>query len=253
MNNQATMEKLREMRLHGMLRSFRETFATGVQEKFTVDEMVAHLVDAEWDERYNRKLDTLLKNASFRYKASIEEIDFKPSRKIDRNMILRFSTGDWVQKGESIIITGSTGTGKSFLACALGHKACVQRHNVGYYNCMKLFSQLKYHKADGTYFKAMSKIKKQDLIILDDFGLKPFNADSRLMLLEMIEDRHGSKSIIISSQIPVDKWFDVIGDATIADAICDRLLHTSHKINIKGESMRKEKTNNSGRNLPPSE
>ena len=138
MNNQATMEKMKEMRLHGMLNSFRETFSTGMQNKYTIDEMIAHLVDAEWDERYNRKFNTLLKNAAFRYKASIEEIDFKPSRKIDRNMILRFSTCDWVKKGESIIITGSTGAGKSFMACALGHKACVQRYHVGYYNCMKL-------------------------------------------------------------------------------------------------------------------
>lgn len=250
MNNQGTIEKMQEMRLHGMLNAFRETFSTGMKNKFTVDEIVAHLIDAEWDERYNRKFNVLLKNASFRYKSSIEEIDFKPSRKIDRNQILRFSTCDWIKKGESIIITGSTGTGKSFMACALGHKACVNRYQVGYYNCMKLFSHLKYCKADGTYFKEMNKIKKQDLIILDDFGLKPFDADSRLMLLEMLEDRHGSRSIIISSQIPTDKWFDLIGDATIADAICDRLLHTSHKIDIKGDSMRREKSKNSGRNLP---
>jgi len=251
MNNQATIEKMQEMRLLGMLSSFRETFSTGMQSKFTVDEMVAHLIDAEWDERFNRKFNTLLKNANFRYKSSIEEIDYKPSRKIDKNMILRFSTCDWIKKGESIIITGSTGAGKSFMACAFGHKACVHRHHVGYYNCMKLFSHLKYCKADGSYFKEMNKIKKQDLVILDDFGLKPFDADSRLMLLEMLEDRHGSKSIIISSQITTDKWFNLIGDATIADAICDRLLHTSHKIHIDGDSMRKIKSKNSGRNLPP--
>ncbi len=251
MNNQATIEKMQEMRLHGMLSSFRETFSTGMQNKFTADEMVAHLIDAEWDERYNRKFNTLLKSADFRYKSSIEEIDYKPSRKIDRNMILRFSTCDWIIKGESIIITGSTGAGKSFMACALGHKACVLRYHVGYYNCMKLFSHLKYCKVDGSYFKEMNKIKKQDLIILDDFGLKPFDSDSRLMLLEMLEDRHGTRSIIISSQIPTDMWFDLIGDATIADAICDRLLHTSHKIDIGGPSMRKEKAKNSGRNLPP--
>lgn len=165
-------------------------------------------------------------------------------------MILRFSTCDWIKKGESIIITGSTGAGKSFMACALGHKACIHRYRVGYYNCMKLFSHLKFCKADGTYFKEMDKIRKQDLVILDDFGLKVFDADSRLMMLELLEDRHGSRSIIIASQIPSDKWFDVIGDPTIADAICDRLLHTSHRIDIKGESMRKEKSKNSGRNLP---
>jgi len=250
MNNQATLEKMQEMRLHGMMQAFRETFSTGIQHKFTVDEMIAHLVDAEWDERYNRKFNTLMKNAAFRYKASIEEIEFKPIRKIDKNMILRLSTCDWIKKGESIIITGSTGAGKSFMSCALGHKACVLRYNVAYFNCMKLFSHLKFCRADGTYFKEMNKIKKQDLVILDDFGLKTFDADSRLMLLELLEDRHGSKSIIITSQISMDMWFDVIGEATIADAICDRLFHTSHKIDIQGPSMRKEKVKNSGRNLP---
>lgn len=250
MNNQATMDKMQEMRMHGMLNAFRETFSTGLQNKYTVDEMIAHLVDAEWDERYNRKFSSLLKNAAFRLKASIEEIEYKPVRKIDRNMILRFSTCDWIKKGESIIITGSTGAGKSFMACALGHKACTCRYHVSYYNCMKLFSHLKFCKADGTYFKEMNKIKKQDLVILDDFGLKHFDADSRLMMLELLEDRHGSRSIIISSQISIDKWFDIIGDATIADAICDRLFHTSHKIDIQGPSMRREKAKNSGRNLP---
>jgi DNA replication protein DnaC len=244
------MEKMQEMRMHGMLNAFRETFSTGMQNKYTVDEMIAHLIDAEWDERYNRKFRSLLKNAAFRYKASIEEIEYKPVRKIDRNMILRFSTCDWIKKGESIIITGSTGAGKSFMACALGHKACTCSFHVSYYNCMKLFSHLKFCKADGTYFKEMNKIKKQELIILDDFGLKHFDVDSRLMMLELLEDRYGSRSIIIASQISIDKWFDIIGDATIADAICDRLLHTSHKIDIQGPSMRKEKAKNSGRNLP---
>jgi DNA replication protein DnaC len=251
MNNQATMEKMQEMRLHGMLRAFGETLGTGMQNKFTVDEMIAHLVDAEYDERYNRKFNTLLKNAALRYKARIEEIDFKPSRKIDKNMLLRFTSCDWIKKGESIIITGSTGAGKSFIACALGQKACVNQFHVGYYSCMKLFSQLKYCKADGTYFKEMNKIKKQDLVILDDFGLKILDADARLMMLELLEDCHGTRSIIVTSQIPIAKWFDIIGDATIADAICDRLIHTSHKIDIKGDSMRKGKSNNSGQKLPP--
>ncbi|HRX49524.1 MAG TPA: IS21-like element helper ATPase IstB [Spirochaetota bacterium] len=250
MNNPATIEKMQEMRLNGMMKAFSETFATGMQNKFTVDEIVSHLIDAEWDERYNRKFNALVKNAAFRYKASMEEIDFSPIRKIDKNLVLRLSTCDWIRKGESIIITGSTGGGKSFMSCALGHKACISRYKVGYYNCMKLFSHLKYSRADGTYFKEMNKIKKQDLVILDDFGLKPLDADSRLMLLELLEDRHGRKSIIITSQISIDKWFDLIGDATIADAICDRLFHTSHKINIEGPSMREKKVKNSGRNLP---
>ena len=241
MNNQATLQKMQEMRLHGMLRAFRETFETGMQDKFTPDEMLAHLVDAEWDDRYNRKLDRLLKYANFRYRASIEQIDFKVSRNIDKNGILRFSNCDWIRKGESIIITGATGVGKSFVACALGHQACLHRQKVLYYNSLKLFSMLKYAKADGTYFKEMKKMQKQELIILDDFGIKPLDSDTRLMMLEILEDRHGLKSTVITSQLPVNKWYDVIGEPTIADAICDRLVHSSHKINLKGESMRKVK------------
>jgi DNA replication protein DnaC len=251
MNNHATMEKMQLLRLSGMLRAFKES-CNGVNgDKYTVDEMIAHLIEAEYDERYNKKLSRLLKNASFRYSASFEQISFDPIRKLNRDQILRFSSGDWIQKGESIVITGKTGSGKSYIACALGHKACIQHYSVEYYNCMKLFSQLKYCKADGSYFKVMDKIKKMDLIILDDFGLNTFDSDSRLMLLELIEDRHGRKSMILSSQIPILNWFDCIGNPTIADAICDRLLHTSHKIDVSGPSMRDPKSNNSGRKLPP--
>lgn len=251
MNNQGTIEKMNTMRLHGMTRAFQLTMDTGVKNDFTPDEMVAHLIDAEWDERYNRKLSRLLKAAKFRYQANIEQIDFRASRNLDKNNLLRFSNCGWIKKGESIIITGATGVGKSFIASALGHQACLNGNRVFYFNSMKLFSVLKFAKADGTYFKEMSKIQKQDLIILDDFGLKPLDSDSRLIMLEIIEDRHGAKSTLITSQLPVKKWFDVIGDPTIADAICDRLVHSSHKINLKGESMRKVKSKNSGRNLPP--
>lgn len=253
MNNQATIEKLREMRLHGMLRAFRDTFETGINNSnnFTVDEFAAYLIDAEWDDRFNRKFDRLISYARFRYKASWEQIDFKIERNLDKNKMTRLSNCDWVMKGENIIITGSTGSGKSFIACALGHHACLNRYKVMYFNCMKLFSMLKLAKADGTYFKEIGKIHKQDLIILDDFGLKVLDSESRLSMLEILEDRHGVKSTIITSQIPEKKWFDIIGDPTIADAICDRVIHNSLKIdlNIK-DSLRKLKSKNSGRNLP---
>jgi DNA replication protein DnaC len=241
MNNQSTIEKMQEMRLHGMLRAFKELNSNGTGDSLTPDEMLAHLIDAEEDYRYNRKLERLMKNACFRYQASISEVDFSPVRKINKNNFMRLSQCGWIEKGESIIITGATGAGKSFIACALGHQACVQKYQVVYHNCLKLFSALKYSKADGTYFKEMKKIQKQELLILDDFGLKKMDTDSRLILLEILEDRHGKKSTIIASQIPVKKWFDVIGDPTIADAICDRLIHSSHKINVEGPSMRRVK------------
>ena len=170
-----------------------------------------------------------------------EEIDFKKSRNINKNDILRLSNCDWISKGKSVIINGSTGTGKSFLASALGHKACREGYKTLYFNSLKLFSMLKYAKADGSYFKEINKIKKTELLILDDFGLEPLDQQSRLILLEILEDRHSLQGTIISTQLPIKTWHEIIGDSTIADAICDRLVHNSTKINIKGESMRKKK------------
>ena len=140
MNNQATIQKMEEMRLSGMLRAFRASFDAGMQDSFTADEMVAHLIDAEWEDKYNKRFERLLKNAKFRYQASMEQIDYKGSRNIEKNKMLRFSSCDWITKGESIIISGATGVGKSYLACALGHQACIQKFKVSYYNCLKLFS-----------------------------------------------------------------------------------------------------------------
>jgi DNA replication protein DnaC len=240
MNKTATLEKMQTMKMHGMVRAFRDTHGIGTKNGLTADEMVAFLVDAEWDERYNKRLLRLLKKAEFRYQARIEEIDCEPSRNVDRNKIQRFADIDWIRKAENILISGPTGSGKSFIANAVGHHACVNGFNVHYFNCIKLFSKLKISKADGTYAREIKKIKSTQLLILDDFGLSPFDRDSRLMLLEIIEDRIGLSSTIISSQIPVEKWFDIIGDQTIADAIVDRLIHSSHKINLKGSSMRKK-------------
>lgn len=243
MNSEATIEKMVQMKFHGMTRAFRSTMESGRGDNLTPDEMVAFLVDAEWDDRYNKRLDRLLRTASFRYKACFEQIEFKPSRNINKNNIMRLSTCSWIKKGESIIITGATGVGKSFVACALGRQACINGFKVLYFNCLKLFSIIKYAKADGSYLKQMKKINKQDLIIMDDFGMEPLDTQSRLTLLEILEDRHGERSTVITSQLPVNKWHDVIGDHTIADAICDRLIHSSHKINLKGESMRRLKSN----------
>lgn len=240
MNNQATIEKMREMKLHGMLRAFQSTMETSVKNNFTADELLAHLIDAEWDDRYNRKLNRLIKAAKFRYQASIEQMDFQLNRNLDKNMILRFSDCSWISKNQDIIVTGPTGVGKSFIASALGFQGCMYGFKVMYFNCSKLFSLLKYAKADGSIIKQMNSIQKQDVIILDDFGLYPFDTQSRLFLLEIMEDRHGRKSTIISSQFPVKNWHEVIGEPTIADAICDRIIHSAFRIELKGESVRKK-------------
>ena len=241
MNNTTTMERMRMLRLPGMLRAFRESLETPGAEAATIDEMVARMIDAEWDERRNRKLARLFKDASFRYRAHPEEIDYAPERKLDRTALSRLFSCEWIRKAENVIITGATGTGKSYLSCALGHAACVSGMRVRYANVMKLFSQLKVARADGSYAKEMRSLLRCDLLILDDFGLKPLDADSRLSLLEMLEDRFKVHSTALVSQIPSAKWFECIGDATIADAICDRLVHNAHRIALEGDSLRKQK------------
>jgi DNA replication protein DnaC len=234
------MQKLEEMRLTGFVRAYRKMIETGVSREFTTDEVIAHLVQAEWDDRYNRRLQRLIVNARFRYQASFEEIDFSVRRNLDKDQLLRLSSCDWITKHQNIIFTGAAGAGKSWIASALGHLGCQHGYKVLYRNCIKLFDELKMAKADGSYIKEINKIEKMDLLILDDFGLKLLDGNQRLMLLEIIEDRHGRKSTIITSQLPVSQWHEVIGDATIADSILDRLVHSAHRIEFKGEvSMRK--------------
>lgn len=243
MNQTATMQKLEEMRLKGFSRVYREMQESGMNKDFTIDEVIAHLVQAEWDDRYNRRLERLIKNAKFRYQASMEQVDYIEKRNLDKTQMLRLSTCEWIKRKQSIIISGSTGLGKSFLASALGHQACQQGYKVYYRNCSKLFDQLKMAKADGSYINEINRIEKLDLLILDDFGLKPLDNNQRLILLELLEDRHGKRSTIITSQLPVKSWYDVIGEPTIADAILDRLVHSSYRIELDGDTLRKKYKN----------
>jgi DNA replication protein DnaC len=243
MNQTVTLQKLEEMRLKGFSRVYRDILDTGKAKDFTADELIDHLVQAEWDDRYNRRLERLIKQAKFRYYASLEQMDYSPKREIDKGLILRLSSCDWIAKSQNIIITGLTGVGKSYLASALGHQACQLGFKVYYRNCSKLFDQLKIAKADGSYIKEIAKIEKYDLLIVDDFGLKPLENEQRLMLLELLEDRHGKGSTIITSQVPVKNWYDIIDEATIADAILDRLVHSSHRIEPKGPSLREKYKN----------
>lgn len=235
-----TLDKMRQMKLFGMARAFQLTMQTEKNEKFTPDEMIAHLIESEWDDRYNRKLNRTVKNAHFRYKASAEQIDLENNR-VDKNQVLRLLGCDFIKRKENIIITGSTGIGKSFLASAIGHQACSTGYRVLYQHNTKLFAKMKIAKADGSYLKELAKIEKQHLLLIDDFGIQPLDAQSRSVLMEIIEDRHGKSSTIITSQVPVSKWHEVIGEQTIADAILDRIVHDAHRVEMKGESLRRKR------------
>lgn len=245
----ATIEKMRTMKLFGMIRIYQMLYEKAGFDEMTIDEAVAGMIDAEWDERYNRRLSRLLKQAQLRFQAAIEHLNYSKKRKIDKGLILRLSSCNWIKEAKNIIITGKTGVGKSYLACALGHQACLNNFSVKYFNCLKFFNDLKFAKAEGTYNKKINKIKKTNLIILDDFGLQIMDTQSRLILLEILEDRYEDSAVIISTQIPQEKWFEIIGDPTIADAICDRIIHRAYTINIKGDTMRKTQ-NNSGNKKP---
>ncbi len=238
--NATTLEKMRKMKFFGMFRAFKTSLESGRQEDYTNDEMIANLIEAEWDDRQNRNIARHLKNARFRYKASLEELHYHTGRNIDKNLILRFAECKFIDKHENILITGLTGIGKSYIASALGHQACGLGYKVAYYNTAKLFGKLKMAKADGSYIKEIARIERQHLLILDDFGIQPLDAQSRAALMEIIEDRHGKSSTIITSQVPVSKWHDIIAEKTVADAILDRIIHEAHRLDLKGESLRKK-------------
>lgn len=238
--NEQTTKKMKEMKFYGMLRAFQTSLESGTMNNLTVDEMIAHLIDEEWDDRYNRKIARSMKNARFRYNASIEQMHFDLSRNLDKNMVNRLAECTFIDKMENVLITGSTGIGKSYLASALGQQACSLGYRVLYMSIPKLFAKLKMAKADGSYISEIAKIEKQNLLILDDFGIQPLDAQSRAVLMEIIEDRHGKSSTIITSQLPVNKWYEVIGEQTIADAIMDRMIHDAHRLELQGESLRKQ-------------
>jgi len=232
--------QLTQLRLHGMNRNWKAMLETRRHSELSLEEGLEILLQSELLDRENRRYERLQKNARFRYQASIEEIRYDASRGINKALIARLATGEYLLKGEAVLITGATGCGKSFLASALGHQACAQGHKVLYFNTQKLMMKTKMARAEGTIFKLFESISKTSLLIIDDFGLSHLGQQQQLDLMEIIEDRHAKSSTIIASQMPVANWFDIIGEETIADAILDRLVHTSHRLELKGESLRKK-------------
>ena len=239
--NEQTLEKMKKMKLYGMLRNFKQVLESSNMDKLTTDELVQQLIESEWEDRHNRAVNRSIGNAKFRYKASIESIDHSIERGLDQNIVNRLAECTFVKQAQNIIITGSTGTGKSYLASALGHQACIRGFKVYYANTLRLLTHLKMAKADGSSIKEFVYLEKQDILILDDFGIQPFDNQSRMILMDIVEDRHGKKSTIIAGQVPVGAWYDIIGDGTLADAILDRIVHDAHQIELIGESLRKKR------------
>ncbi len=239
MNNNQTIEKLKQMRLGAMAQLHLQHIKDNRIENITADEYLALLIDHQWEDRQNRKIERLLKQAGFKQEANLADVNYTQQRNLDKNMFTRLGTLDFITRKENIILTGASGVGKSYLAQALGHQGCMMEYKTIYTNTARLFKKLKLSKVDGTYLKELGKLIKADVLILDDFGLQSFDNHARETLMDIIDDRYNKASTIISSQIPVSAWYDIIGEGTIADAILDRIVNSSHRIDLKGESLRK--------------
>lgn len=234
-----TLDKLHALKLTGMAAALADQVATPDIQELSFDERLGLLVDRETTERENRRMASRLRQAKLRHTASLEDLDYRNSRGLDKGLIQSLAACQWVKEHLNILITGPTGVGKTWLACALAHKACREGHTAHYVRLTRLLRELSIAKGDGQYAKLLANLAKVDVLILDDWGLMKLNAENRRDLLEVLEDRHGRRSTIATSQLPMDQWHDVIGDATLADAILDRLVHNAYKINLRGESMRK--------------
>lgn len=236
---EVTIERLISMKLHGMAGAVQEQIKNPAYKELSFEERLSMLVDREMDSRQDRKLRMLLTRARFRYPgACVENIDFRAKRGITKDVLLQLSQNGWIKDKRNIIITGSTGVGKTFIACALGNSACRTGISAYYARLPRLFQELKIARADGSYAKLLQKLSRVNLLIVDDWGLSTLSDTERRDFLEIMEDRYNVRSTIVSSQIPVDKWHDLIGEPTIADAICDRLIHNSYKLKLTGKSMR---------------
>lgn len=233
--------QMKQLRLHGMVKSWEALQESRQLHNLSLKDGMEILLQSEEQERNNRRFKRLEYRATFRYKASIEELKVNKERGLDQNLIITLASGNYIDKGESILITGPTGCGKSFLASALGHQACQLGYKVAYFNTQKLMLKTKMARLDGSIYAYFEKLAKTDLLILDDFGLTFLEKQHQVDFMELIEDRHNKKSTIIASQLPIANWYDVIGEENIAEAVLDRLVHTSYKIEMKGDSMRKKK------------
>lgn len=237
-----TVEKLRKLKLQGMVRAFEQQHESADYETLSFEERLGLLVDRELTERENRRLSTRLKQAKLRQQACMEDLDYREPRGIDKSFMKSLASCQWIRDHLNVLITGPTGVGKSFIACALAHRSCLEGFRVRYFRVCRLFQELAIARGDGSYNKLMNSLAKDHLLVLDDWGLSVLTDQEQRDFLEILEDRHGIHSTIIASQLPVEHWHEVIGNPTLADAILDRLVHNAYKITLKGGSMRKKQS-----------
>lgn len=242
MLTEQTKTQLRSLKLTGMLDALEQQLAQPATHDLAFEQRLALLVEREVLHRENRRLARLLKDARLRVPACVEDIDYRHPRGLDKARMASLAGGEWITQSLNLVITGPTGCGKTWLACALGNQACRQGHSVRYLRVPRLFEQLRIAHGDGSYARLMGQLLKTEVLILDDWGMQKISAAQRQDLMEVIEDRHGRRSTLIASQLPVEHWHDYIGEATLADAILDRLLHGAHRLNLRGESLRKNTT-----------
>jgi DNA replication protein DnaC len=241
MLTQPTLAQLNELRLHALARAWQSQHEDPSLDDLGFDDRLALLVEAEWTDRQNKRLSRLLREAKLRIAgACLEDLEYAKERKLDRARVHQLATGRWIEAHQNVVITGATGVGKTYLACALAQQACRRGHRVLYRRAPRLFDELTLARADGTYAKLLARFARTDVLVLDDWGLAPVHDVERRDLLEIMEDRHGLRSTIWTSQLPVAQWHDHLGDPTVADAICDRLLHNAHRIVLQGPSRRKQ-------------
>lgn len=243
MLNEPTLEKLKAMRMDGMLQAWEEQQRQPDIGDLSFDERLGLLVDAEFLHRENKRLIRALREAKLRLgQACIEDIDFPAKRRLNKSVVRQLASCRWVTESQQVLITGATGTGKTYLACALTHQACRNGHRAMYRRASRFFHELRLARADGTYQRLLARFARMNVLVIDDFGLAPMGDHDRQDLLEVLEDRYGNRATIVTSQLPPDSWHEYIGEPTVADAICDRLLHGAHRLTLKGPSRRKPGT-----------